>query len=53
MTQQQSGGAPTRADIVFRNAYLVTLDDDRRVYRDGNVRAHALAMVDRNDGLLL
>ena len=30
-------GEPTSADIVFRNAYVVTLDDERRVYRDGYV----------------
>ena len=34
---QQPDGAPTRADIVFRNAYVVTLDDERRVYRNGYV----------------
>ncbi len=37
MTQQQDNGAPTRADVVFRNAYVVTVDEDRRVYRDGYV----------------
>ncbi len=33
----EPGGEPVRADIVFRNAYVVTLDDERRVYRDGYV----------------